>query len=149
MKIHEFIKQYALQTIATLLVGGIGACVTVLTRDAWRPFVAHVLPAVTPEYLVALCVLLALTNVITIFALFAGRDPRSAMRKRLIFLHLSGVWQDPKTNVYYCPDCLAKNCVAPMRHAPDQHGTRLFCTHCEYQGAIDKKPEPKTQPDNS
>ncbi len=143
MKINEFLKQHALQTVSALIIGGIGACITVLAKDAWQPIVANVLPHVRGEYLVLLVFFLILTNVVTIVALFSGRDENARFRKRLVFLPAPAAWQDRKTRVFYCPNCLSKNCVAPMREWTDKYGLHLGCTHCDNRTLIEKESEPE------
>jgi len=58
--------------ILNLIIGGIGACLTVLAKDAWTPLVENVLPHVRAEYLGLLVFFLILIIVFAVVALFSG-----------------------------------------------------------------------------
>ncbi len=124
MKLPETLKEQLVKNLVTALVALFAFFAAKIYHDISAPFLAYVLPAISNETLLSLCLLLLLLVILlvswVIYLYRVHREPTVREREKEIearfdkFDDRLGVWTHKTEEGYFCPNCKIRHCESRM-----------------------------------
>ncbi len=131
-------------TLLTLLIGGIAGVVGYLLQILYTsvaiPFIQKILPSMSQESLLAICIILFLLLIISLVSLYIFWKKSKTYIDLFEYTRdpLIGVSQHKATGEYFCTSCLINRIISPVRE--DETGW-----YCLRKGCEQKYPNPKNK----
>jgi hypothetical protein len=131
VKVTDSIKERLLFGLGGVILGAAGGVGASILQDVYPPFEKDVLPAISKNSLVLLCLLLlmiCLAGGAWLIALL-WEDKATKLKKRYDFLPERAFYKEKKTGAFICSNCLLAGMESPLAKTYNQGQPIWRCTN--------------------
>jgi hypothetical protein len=131
VKFTDSIKERLLFGLGGLILGVAGTVGASLLKDAYPPFEKDVLPAISKNSLVLLCLLLLMICLAggSWLVVLLLEDKATKLKKRYDFLPERAFYKEKKTGAFVCSNCLLTGMESPLAKTYNQGQPIWRCTN--------------------
>ena len=131
VKLTDSIKERLLFGLGGVILGAAGGVGASILQDVYPPFEKDVLPAISKNSLMLLCLLLMMVCLASgawLVALLWG-DKVAILKRRCEFLPERAFYKDKKTGTFICSNCLLNGMESPLAKTYNQGQPIWRCTN--------------------